>query len=250
MVKRAILFGCNYSHLPDYALNGCINDVHSMAAWLKTRGYDQSNIKIIVDDGTTLLRPSRPTIIRELQQIVAESQPGDTVFIHYSGHGGQSWETPEDECDNIDETIYGSGENELQEITDDDLRQTLVDAMKLGVKVRCVFDSCHSASVLDLPFRCVNGKNFIVESSMTRGSDDCLEISGCMDKQTSADAYIGYKYQGALTWAFLESIKAKPNATWLQLVKRIRKLLKSKNYTQVPQLSVCNQSIVKSPVDV
>lgn len=247
-MKRALLFGCNYSRPEDgaYALNGCINDVHSMANWLMTRGY---TIEKILDDGSTPKSPSRATIIKSLQGVVAESKPGDQVFIHYSGHGGQNFESPEDEADGVDETIYGSGESYLEEITDDALRQTLVDAMPRGVRVRCVFDSCHSASVLDLPLRCVDGEKFIEEAAPPKGTEDILEISGCLDEQTSADAFIGGKAQGALTHAFLAVVRTMPSLTWLQVVGEIRRKLAGK-YEQIPQLSVGTQALASRPMDV
>lgn len=247
-MKRAVLFGCNYKQADggDYALNGCINDVRAMSQWLRTRNY--TSIEMIVDDGSTPLAPTRAVIVTKLQQLVAISKPGDTVFVHYSGHGGQSFETPEDEADGVDETIYGSGEH-LEEITDDVLRATLVDAMPRGVKVRCVFDSCHSASVLDLPLRCISGEKFIEESTMSKGTEDVVEISGCLDEQTSADAFIAGKAQGALTWAFLSSIRSTPGASWIQLLGSIRQRLQGK-YEQIPQLSVGSQALANSPVDV
>jgi len=250
MAKRAVLFGCNYTK-PDggqYALSGCINDVHSMAGYFKSIGY--TDVETIVDDGSTYKIPDRATILSELSVRVNASKAGDTIFVHYSGHGGQTFDTSGDEVSGEDETIYGSGREHLEEIVDDELRATLIDASKSGVKIRAVFDSCHSASVLDLPSRCITDSTFVQESAMCRGSQDCLELSGCMDDQTSADAYIGGRHCGALTWAFLEAVRPKSNMTWYQLLVRVRELLSSKKYSQIPQLSVGWQAIAHEPIDL
>ena len=62
-------------------------------------------------------------------------------------------------------------------------------------------------------------------------------ISGCMDNQTSADAYINSKYQGAMTWSFLDTVNKKPNLTWIELITTMRSSLKTSTYQQIPQLS-------------
>ena len=62
-------------------------------------------------------------------------------------------------------------------------------------------------------------------------------ISGCKDSQTSVDAYIYNKSQGAMTWSFLETINKNSSMTWLDIVTNMRNLLKSNGYSQIPQIS-------------
>ena len=48
------------------------------------------------------------------------------------------------------------------------------------------------------------------------------------------------KYQGAMTWAFLNSLKEKsssPNLSWKNLLIDMRDKLKQSEFTQLPQLS-------------
>lgn len=42
-------------------------------------------------------------------------------------------------------------------------------------------------------------------------------FSGCRDDQTSADASIGGMSEGAMSWAFLETMKRIPNPTYLDV---------------------------------
>lgn len=42
-------------------------------------------------------------------------------------------------------------------------------------------------------------------------------FSGCRDDQTSADASIGGESVGAMSWAFLETMKRNPNPTYLNV---------------------------------
>jgi hypothetical protein len=62
-------------------------------------------------------------------------------------------------------------------------------------------------------------------------------ISGCNDYQTSADAVINNKDNGAMTWSLLESLKQYPNCTWRELLKSMRVLLKKSDFEQIPQFS-------------
>lgn len=66
-------------------------------------------------------------------------------------------------------------------------------------------------------------------------------ISGCMDVQTSADAFINSKSQGAMTWSFLETLNTKSNLSWNELVVNMRNLLKTQ-YEQIPQFS-CGKNV-------
>jgi len=64
-------------------------------------------------------------------------------------------------------------------------------------------------------------------------------FSGCRDEETSADAKINGVNEGAMTWAFLETMKrtgGKP--TYMQALQDTRYCLRNSNYPQVPQLSV------------
>jgi hypothetical protein len=62
--------------------------------------------------------------------------------------------------------------------------------------------------------------------------------SGCEDDQTSADATIKGSHVGAMSYAFLETMKQHgPKQSYLQVLTNTRAVLKGK-YTQIPQLSV------------
>jgi metacaspase-1 len=63
-------------------------------------------------------------------------------------------------------------------------------------------------------------------------------FSGCRDDQTSADANIGGRASGAMTWAFLESMRKGAGNSYISTLQETRYALRSSNYDQVPQLSV------------
>ena len=72
-------------------------------------------------------------------------------------------------------------------------------------------------------------------------------ISGCMDSQTSADAFIEKKSQGAMTWSFLNSINYNPKFTLGSLLQNMRNLLRQNGYDQIPQCSSGKLIKIDSP---
>lgn len=263
MSKKAVLIGINYFG-SGCALRGCQNDVDSMHEILvKTFGFLEENITILKDsrddwDHKLADCPTRANVLAALNKLVAESASGDTLFVHYSGHGSHTKDKNGDEKDGEDEMICTVDDSE---ILDDELNEILVKKLPEGVKLRCLFDSCHSGSVLDLPF----SWNFLdrvrIENDSQSGLDkDCLMISGCKDSQTSSDAWISgnAKYEGAMTWAFIESLKntkilggdevAKP--LWRDFIAELRQLLKKGRYDQVPQLDFGSKKLAKRVFDL
>ncbi|KAL1297928.1 hypothetical protein AAFC00_006441 [Neodothiora populina] len=73
-------------------------------------------------------------------------------------------------------------------------------------------------------------------------------FSGCRDEQTSADAKINGVNEGAMSWAFLETMKRVPNPTYIEALQDTRYCLRSSNYPQVPQLSVGENIDLNQPL--
>lgn len=65
---------------------------------------------------------------------------------------------------------------------------------------------------------------------------DVWMFSGCRDDQTSADATIAGAATGAMSWAFIGTMRETPELSYVQVLQRTRQALMD-NYSQVPQLS-------------
>ena len=62
-------------------------------------------------------------------------------------------------------------------------------------------------------------------------------ITGCRDTQTSADAFINGRYNGALTFALVDAIRqTKGRLTYKDLHDRAAAVLKKRKFDQIPQL--------------
>jgi len=121
---------------------------------------------------------------------------------------------------------------------------------------------------LDLPRRInVYGKVYIDEPEL---DSDIVIISGCADPQTSSDTYINRQYCGALTWAFMDTLKEVYNGvqtprgngdkdtllikrkgliTWDNFIILIAHKLLSNGYEQQAQLSFCIRGQQKDRID-
>ena len=80
------------------------------------------------------------------------AQAGDSLFVHYSGHGGSVRDANSDERDNRDETLIPVDFRSAGQITDDLILASLVLEVPKGAMLTVVIDACHSGTVLDLPY--------------------------------------------------------------------------------------------------
>ncbi len=230
--KKALLIGINYSNTP-YELSGCIDDANRMNQLLEKSGF--TTRKIITD--ATNVKPTKENILNEFKNIIVNAQAGDIIFFYFSGHGSYTYDTNRDELDKRDEMIISS---DLKGVLDDELKSILSNHMKREVTIVGLFDSCHSGTMFDLKFQYLdsnNYDNYTENDNVSECDGNVLMISGCMDLQTSDEALINQKVQGALTWSFIECINKTPNLSWRELLKSMRNLLKTNAFTQIPQLS-------------
>jgi len=155
--RRALLVGINYVGQSGQ-LNGCINDVLNMKKYIiEKQGYLEHNIIVLIDKGTNESPPTREIIISSLKWLVAQSESGDSVYFHYSGHGGllpPEWNIfkKNNSAKEYDETLYPMDHDQKGQIRDFSLFNHFVKPMAAGVTVTCVMDCCHSGSVLNLPY--------------------------------------------------------------------------------------------------
>jgi len=134
-------------------LSGCHDDVNNMKNYLiSTQGFREDELLILMDDGHHPA-PTRENMISAFRRITEYSQPGDVVFVHYSGHGGQVVNTTGDEESGYDSSLVPVDYQSAGQIIDDEILDILVKPMKAGVHVTAVMDSCHSGTVFDLPYK-------------------------------------------------------------------------------------------------
>ena len=237
MKSRALLFGLNYAHEPSATLNGCINDVQNMGKHLQAQ-YPKMIIDTYSDD-TDLVNTSGHGMIQRLYELAIKSHSEhlDFVYIHYSGHGSYIKDTSGDEADGKDECLVPSDFAQKGLIVDDIICSVFAH-FNPETRVVCVFDCCHSATVGDVKFSWDVDK-IKIENSKCSVKAKILTLSGCLDDQTSADAFNvlhDNKFAGALTSCILMTLLEKNNADAFELLQGVKSRLQSGGYTQIPRL--------------
>ncbi|KAL2824997.1 caspase domain-containing protein [Aspergillus cavernicola] len=151
--RRALMIGINYFGQPNQ-LQGCINDVTNVSSFLHDRhGYRREDMVILTDDQQNPKSvPTKANILRAMQWLVYDAQPNDSLFIHFSGHGGRTPDLDGDEDDGFDDVIYPVDYRTAGHIVDDEMHDIMVRPLQPGVRLTAVFDSCHSGTALDLPY--------------------------------------------------------------------------------------------------
>lgn len=159
----ALLIGASeYQNLAEkWWLKGPRNDVALAYTYLTTEApvpFAEDNVIVLADgldgvevDGHATLGEIRAAFAK----LEAELQPGDFVYLHFSGHGTQAPAAdPDSELDGLDELFLpvdignwsdsvGAVENSL---VDDEIGK-LIDSLRAkGADVWVVFDSCHSGT--------------------------------------------------------------------------------------------------------
>lgn len=258
--KRALLIAINYFG-QNGELHGCHNDVDNMQRYLQGCGYTEFIVMKDDKEGNkSSSAPTRANILSAMKSFIASAKAGQTLYIHYSGHGSYLTDQNGEEADCKDECIcpvdFKSDAHDSGFIRDDDLSTILVKGLPEGVKLRICFDSCHSGSAIDLPFRWVSNNRMVAENT-AKINRDVIFISGCMDSQTSADSWFNGQSAGAMTWALLESLydvqKSGRHAskwTWKELVQAMRMKLRTGQYDQIPQLGLCNAVAAGERLDI
>jgi hypothetical protein len=126
-------------------------------------------------------------------------------------------------------------------IVDDDIKKMLVDPLPKGATLYCVFDCCHSGTIIDARFQYdAKTKKMGMNGGESPTAGMVMMISGCMDAQTSADLPPGFdklikESVGALSGCLYPMISQKKS--WSALVEEVRKKLKTSKLEQIPQLS-------------
>lgn len=268
MIKKALLIGINYTG-SENELNGCINDVKNVRTFLTDNcKFSSSNIKLLSDEESE--KPTRVNMENNIRWLMTDNMPGDVLVLHYSGHGGNIIDRNRDETDGRDETLIPLDFETAGEITDDWLFENLISKVPKDVTLWCFLDCCHSGTAIDLkhnyqsnckyrkggaiPKNLIYKKdewtdsfNYSIERSKDIIGNVCL-FSGCQDKETSADAFINNKGQGAFTYCLLETLKTNLQENSLRykngtiklrnILKEINCRLDSNGFEQNTQLSL------------
>ena len=156
---KALLIGINYTGIKGSELRGSHNDVKLVKKFITQMGFTDTpqTMKVLLDDGDKATGvPTKQNIIAAMKWLVQGAAPGDSLFMHYSGHGSQVDDLNGDEKSGMDQTLvpldFKKFSGKDGHIVDDDIHKNLVAQLPEDCKLFCLFDCCHSGTILDLPY--------------------------------------------------------------------------------------------------
>jgi metacaspase-1 len=278
MTKRAMLVGVNHYLEPGNDLNGCLNDVRLMYKILKEI-YGFTEFAVLDDQKAT-----KKNWITTLTNMGKRSKSGDWLVCWSSSHGSQvpcTTATDSFETDHMDECIVTYDHDWDNPLIDDDINSTI---MSINPEVKLLFgvDACFSGTMLKNRAPEKNGHpiktrylppplHLVLESgemdldeelnlnSSRKRKDklmlkpfmrdvttqgNAILISGCNDKQTSADFYTGTRYQGAMTYYLAQTLKeANWKISYAKLIEAVNQKLHKDGFEQSPQLE-CHKDLM------
>lgn len=232
--KAALLIGINYKGTTS-ELRGCENDILNTKKILISKyGFKENEIVMLAENFGE--KPTRANILKHMQNLINKSNSGySSLWFQYAGHGYYTADYNGDEKDKKDECIVTS---DMKLITDDEFRKLFTSKINKNAKMFCLMDCCHSGTIMDLKHKYQSNKtNWTTENKQAVGAN-IIAISGCRDNQTSADAWLNSNWCGAMTTSFLNVMAAtnyKPKM--LTLLDKMRVFLRSKGFTQIPQMT-------------
>jgi uncharacterized caspase-like protein len=253
MADRALLVGINT--YPGQPLNGCVNDVDDMAAYLvNERGFAPGAITFLKDGQATTAR-----IVAGLKALVKGLKAGDRVVFHYSGHGTQMPSYSGTEVDGLDEVIcpVDFDWTDAHALRDKQFH-AILKAVPPGVEFMWISDSCHSGDLQRAQLGPITRLDrYLFPPAAIREQIDAARLkgvrvarlpkaatdlnvallAGCRSNQTSADASIGGRWSGAFTYFLLASLRARKKGTLKSRMRSAVLQLHKAQYDQTPQLA-------------
>ncbi|KAL5217620.1 hypothetical protein ABZP36_018304 [Zizania latifolia] len=258
--KRALLVGVSYTGT-NYELKGTVNDVDGMRRLLCDKfGFPGDCILVLTEEmgDDTRRVPTRENLLLAMRWLVDGCDAGDSLVFHFSGHGVQKLDVNGEEVDGYDEALCPLDFEQSGKILDDEINEAIVRPLGPGVKLHAIIDTCHSGTILDLPYLCRLSRTGYWQwehhsrrPDLTKGTSGglAISISGCSDNQTSADSSVrhliicrnhlssirtrvklyilqGFPDEGAgvgaMTYSFIKVVESEPGTTYGRLLGAMR----------------------------
>ncbi|GET41871.1 caspase family protein [Microseira wollei] len=265
------------------SLRGCVRDINHVEAFMKEiQKVPETQILKLTASNSETDQPSEPpenwptykNIVAKFQQLAEMAQPGDQVYIQYSGHGGRTvtaypeLKGKDDNDESIVTTNIGTAEG--QYLRDIELAYLLKQLVDKGLIVTVVFDSCHSGGVTrsgDVDIRGAEeidqaqrpteslvaspeelaknwysiaaGKSGKPTAGWISGASNYVFLAACRPNEFAYESAFGptKERNGALTYWLLDTLRQQtPELTYQDLHDRVKAKVNSHFTQQTPML--------------
>jgi hypothetical protein len=200
--SKALLIGINYRG--DNRLDGTLDDIISVYQFLtqkstKSPCFNVSNVKLSLEKSQNAnnVFPTKENIKKSIEWLGKDIGTGDSVYIHYSGHGERKVSM---------DLVKG------ETVSNQELSSWIQTYIPSSVYVVAVFDSCHSENAIQL-----------------NGDRDWMLISAAAHKKKATDGVYNEINSGLLTFTLLQvlSVTYGLNYTIQEVFKAVREIIES-----------------------
>jgi hypothetical protein len=220
------------------SLTGCVRDVLRVEEFLLvTQKIPSSHICKLTSSNNHRELPPEPrehwptyeNIVSAFCKLTSIAQPGDQVYIHYSGHGGRAL-TPEPfralkGQSGVDEVLVPMdiGNSEAGYLRDYEVAYLLKKMVDKGLIVTVVMDCCHAGSATT---------GWLLEPQ------GYVLLAACGAHEAAYEfPFDGEEKHGALSYWLVDSLKhLKPGITYKALYQRILAKVRGHSIRQTPLL--------------
>ncbi|KAL4820486.1 caspase domain-containing protein [Aspergillus spinulosporus] len=260
--KRALLIGS-----PTYGLRGPQNDVEDVGNLLRNHGFRARECY-----GP---QATRDGIMSMWKQLIFDTQPGDTVVIYYSGHGGFA-KDPKDHSERryqfIVPTDYvsSSSPDDFKGIFDIEISQLVHLTTRMTQNVTVILDCCFSGRMArdpthgghavrkaleNVPYEQVSeayertAKRALSGLTSVEGNPHAVRIVAATDSEVAFEYDEGHgRMVGAFTKALLANLESalQVNLTWKHMMLRVSDLVNTHFPYQHPHVEGPHNRVVFS----
>ena len=247
-IKRVAVKG-NSKRQQFESLDGAVGDMEAMKVLLMDKfGFREGDIKTLTNQEATA-----DEILSAIQKhLIDSAQPGDVSLFYYAGHGSLMRNLSTPKPSGYDSTIVPADWwRGTPDIRDKELARLFHKAVRKGIALTIIADSCHSGSLLrgGLKVREVPGDTgFYVEDPPDRDpaghtlpnpeEEGALVLSAAQDYQSAAEIATDSGWHGVFTWALLQILRYSPeNEPMSRIFERVRALVQSEEPVQEPVMA-------------
>lgn len=260
MITKTLLIGINHYRVKDGAFNdleGCLNDVELIAKTLEaTRICPANRRTVIVDDEATF-----DNVLNALSHWSNDVQPGEHLFLYYSGHGTRVPDVDGDEESGMDEAMVTHDFSRVRPMLDDIFHYHFLKVPQ-GAKATVIFDCCHSGGLPRAPVSVSNDVDYgqarggpeIPRSEYTPGEltqlaklkrsvpiekreEQVVVLAACQPWQQAWERKVGGRRHGLFTYAICDFLSSQGiGVSAKQAIDYAYQFIQSEGFNQTPRL--------------
>lgn len=238
---KALFVGINYTAIPSIALNGCQQDVLASKQKVQELYPDCASIRVLTE--ASELKPTRKNILESIAWLVEDIKPGQHVFFHYSGHGGQLADKSGVYKSIFENCIYPCKGKKLQIILDDEIRKALIEKIPKGSKCFIVMDSYSGNSTIELEHTWQTTEDhtlyYVQDLEMPTLEGKIVVLSSCQTADAPMSPEAIYGQTGGVLSSILPQILDKNNdqLAMKDYMWSILKTLQARGCAKIPLIS-------------